>query len=64
MSVQTTARKFVELCNQGKNFDVMRTMYAPGAMKPGRGRFCSRFLSPGLPRAQLFYPEPQPASSV
>lgn len=29
MSLQTTARKFVELCNQGKNFEVMRTMYAP-----------------------------------
>ncbi len=29
MSIQTVARKFVELCNQGKNFDVMRTMYAP-----------------------------------
>jgi hypothetical protein len=29
MSVQTVAEKFVELCNQGKNFDVMRTMYAP-----------------------------------
>ena len=29
MSVETTARKFVELCNQGRNFDVMRTMYAP-----------------------------------
>jgi hypothetical protein len=29
MSLQTTARKFVDLCNQGKNFDVMRTMYAP-----------------------------------
>ena len=29
MSLQTVARKFVELCNQGKNFDVMRTMYAP-----------------------------------
>ena len=28
MSIQATARKFVELCNQGKNFDVMRTMYA------------------------------------
>jgi hypothetical protein len=28
MSLQTTARKFVDLCNQGKNFDVMRTMYA------------------------------------
>ena len=30
MSVQTVGRKFVELCRQGKNFDVMRTMYAPG----------------------------------
>jgi hypothetical protein len=29
MSVQTVGRKFVELCRQGKNFDVMRTMYAP-----------------------------------
>lgn len=29
MSIQTVARKFVELCNLGKNFDVMRTMYAP-----------------------------------
>ena len=29
MSTQTVARKFVDLCNQGKNFDVMRTMYAP-----------------------------------
>lgn len=28
MSLQTVARQFVELCNQGKNFDVMRTMYA------------------------------------
>ena len=29
MSLQTVAKRFVELCNQGKNFDVMRTMYAP-----------------------------------
>jgi hypothetical protein len=29
MSLQTVAKKFVDLCNQGKNFDVMRTMYAP-----------------------------------
>lgn len=29
MSLQTVAQKFVDLCNQGKNFDVMRTMYAP-----------------------------------
>jgi hypothetical protein len=27
MSIQTVAHKFVELCRQGKNFDVMRTMY-------------------------------------
>lgn len=32
MSLQSVARKFVELCNQGKNFDVMRTMYAPDIM--------------------------------
>lgn len=29
MSVQTVAERFVELVNQGKNFDVMRTLYAP-----------------------------------
>ena len=29
MSVQTVARQFIDLCNQGRNFDVMRTMYAP-----------------------------------
>lgn len=28
-SVQDVARQFMELCNAGKNFDVMRTMYAP-----------------------------------
>src|SRR5665213_1072149 len=29
MSFRTVAAIFVELCRQGKNFDVMRTMYAP-----------------------------------
>ena len=29
MSLQSVAEKFVELCRQGKNFDVMRTMYDP-----------------------------------
>lgn len=29
MSVRTVAKQFVDLCRQGKNFDVMRTMYAP-----------------------------------
>jgi hypothetical protein len=29
MSLKTFATQFVELCNQGRNFDVMRTMYAP-----------------------------------
>ena len=29
MSLQSVAHQFVELCRQGKNFDVMRTMYAP-----------------------------------
>jgi hypothetical protein len=29
MSIQTVAHKFVEMCRQGKNFDVMRTMYSP-----------------------------------
>ena len=29
MSLQTVAEKFMDLCNQGKHFEVMRTMYAP-----------------------------------
>ena len=29
MSVHTVADKFMDLCNQGKHFEVMRTMYAP-----------------------------------
>ena len=29
MSLQSTAQRFVDLCRQGKNFDVMRTLYAP-----------------------------------
>jgi SnoaL-like protein len=29
MSIQAFGKKFVEMCNQGKNFEVMRTMYAP-----------------------------------
>src|SRR5688572_16876031 len=29
MSVESVARKFMELCKQGKHFEVMRTMYAP-----------------------------------
>ena len=28
MSVETVARKFVELCKLGKHFEVMRTMYS------------------------------------
>ena len=29
MSTLSVGKKLVELCNQGKNFDVMHTMYAP-----------------------------------
>jgi ketosteroid isomerase-like protein len=28
MSTQSIAKRFVELCNEGRNFDVMREMYA------------------------------------
>lgn len=35
MSVRSVATKFVELCRQGKNFDVMRTMYAADAFGIG-----------------------------
>jgi hypothetical protein len=29
MSIKAVANEFVELCNQGRNFDVMEAMYAP-----------------------------------
>jgi hypothetical protein len=29
MSLKTVGYKLVEMCNQGKNFDLMRTMYTP-----------------------------------
>src|SRR5689334_12190063 len=29
MSIETVAGKFMDLCKQGKHFEVMRTMYAP-----------------------------------
>ena len=29
MNLKTVASHFVDLCSQGKNFDVMRTMYSP-----------------------------------
>ncbi|HEX3358581.1 MAG TPA: nuclear transport factor 2 family protein [Tepidisphaeraceae bacterium] len=29
MSLQSVAKQFVDMCRQGKNFDVMRTMYDP-----------------------------------
>lgn len=29
MSIQSVATTFVEMCNQGKNFEVMKTMYHP-----------------------------------
>ena len=29
MSIKTVAERFIELCNQGKHFEVMRTMYGP-----------------------------------
>ena len=29
MSMQSVAAQFVEMCSQGKNFEVMRTMYHP-----------------------------------
>ena len=39
MSLKSIASQFVELCNQGKNFDVMRTMYAPDIVSvEGDGR--------------------------
>jgi hypothetical protein len=39
MSVETVAEKFIDLCNQGKHFEVMRTMYAPEMVSvEGNGR--------------------------
>lgn len=39
MSLKVIANRFVELCRQGKNFDVMRTMYSPDIVSvEGDGR--------------------------
>ena len=39
MSLQSVAEQFVALVNQGRNFDVMRTMYAPDIVSvEGDGR--------------------------
>ena len=39
MSVETVARKFMELCKLGKHFEVMRTMYSPDMVSvEGDGR--------------------------
>ena len=39
MSVESVALKFTELCNQGKHFEVMRTMYSPDMVSvEGDGR--------------------------
>ena len=32
MSITTVATRLVELCNQSKNLEVIRTMYAPGVV--------------------------------
>ena len=39
MSVRTVGKQFVDLCRQGKNFDVMRTMYDPNIVSvEGEGK--------------------------
>src|SRR5918993_5598200 len=39
MSVETVAGKFMELCKQGKHFEVMRAMYSPDMVSvEGDGR--------------------------
>src|SRR5215212_3563297 len=39
MSVKTIAGKYIELCNQGKHFEFMRTFYAPDMVSvEGDGR--------------------------
>ena len=37
MSLQSVGRKLVEMCNQGKNFEVMRTLYAPDVVSVESG---------------------------
>ena len=37
MNVKTLAVRFVEMCNQMKNFDIMRTMYAPDIVSVENG---------------------------
>ena len=54
MSVRTVAAKFMELCNQGKHFDVMRTMYSPDMVSvEGNGRETSG-QQPVIRKSEIF----------
>ena len=53
MSLQTMASQFVELCNQGKNFDAMHAMYAPHivSVEPAARKLPARHRSSRSPNA-------------
>ena len=57
MSTQIVARKFVELCNQGKNFDVMRTMYAPDIVSVEGDGAETKGQSPVIKKSEIWQGE-------
>jgi hypothetical protein len=54
MSLQTTAKRFVDLCNQGKNFDVMRTMYDPDIVSVEGDRKETRGQQPVIHKSEVW----------
>ncbi len=54
MSLQTIASQFVELCSQGKNFDVMETMYAPTIVSVEGGGEETAGQQPVIPKSKVW----------
>jgi len=54
MTTRTIATRFVELCNQGKNFDVMRTMYASGIVSIERDGAETRGQGPVIGKSEVW----------
>jgi hypothetical protein len=62
MSTRSIAARFVELCNQGKNFDVMNTMYDPEIVSVEADGMETAGKGPVIRKSELFQ-ESNPISS-
>ena len=57
MGTRSVATRFVELCNQGKNFDVMRTMYAPDIVSVEADGMETAGQGPVIKKSEVFQQE-------